>query len=156
MPPGFLLRASTLSTISTVSTSIANTIHHLILVLGLCFTFNVLPIPHQQMSLSLGANFGTSFSWLCQSAVAHLLLGEDGEQLTNCHRAPAHRRCCCCGGARRSFGGVICVTVHCEFHCFPPPFADLGISRLDCLSSVGCRAFGDKSATVFPSLCVSH
>ena len=41
----------------------------------------VLPIPHQQFSLSLKQNLALIF-WLCQlSGVAHLLLWEDGEQL---------------------------------------------------------------------------
>ena len=153
MPPGFLLRAS------TISTSIATTTHHLILVLGLCLS-KVLPIPHQQFSLSLEQILELDL-WLCQSAVAHLLRSEDEEQLKagqNCHRAPttpdAPETLLL---QRRSFCGVICVTAT-NSHCFPPHSAGLGISSLDYLSSVGRRGFGDKAAKVFPSLqCfVSH
>ena len=110
MPPGFLLRAS------TISTSMATTTHHLILrtKLGLCPT-KVLPI---QLSLSLKQNCGPVF-WLCQlSAVAHLLRGEDGEQLKLKTTVTALRRLLDAPEMlrrrrrrrRRSFGGAICVT----------------------------------------------
>ena len=105
MPPGFLLRAS------TISTSMATTTHHLILgTLGLCPT-KVLPI---QLSLSLKQDCGLVF-WLCQlSAVAHLLRGEDGEQLKLKTTVTALRRLLdapeMLRRRRRSFGGAICVT----------------------------------------------
>ena len=97
MPPGFLLR------VSTMSTSIATTTHHLILVLGLSLT-EVLSIPHQQVPLSLEKDLELGL-WLCQSAVAHLLRVEDGEQLKAGQLSPRsddcsmHRRRCCGGGA---------------------------------------------------------
>ena len=153
MPPGFLLRAS------TISTSIATTTHHLILVLGLCLS-KVLPIPHQQFSLSLEKKLRLDL-WLCQSAVAHLLRSEDEEQLKagqNCHRAlTTARRTGDAAAAEEEL-------LRCDLrdsndsHCFPPPSAGLGISSLDYLSSVGCRGFGDKAAKVFTSLqcIVSH
>ena len=143
MPPGFLLRAS------TITTNITTTTHHLILKVGSVSATNVLPIPHQQLSLSLSQNLELVF-WFCQlSGVAHLLLWEDGEQLkatvTALRRlldAPETLR-------RRSFAGaVICVTAT-KSHCFPPLATALGISSLD------YNFFADGLVTkVFPSSCV--
>ena len=62
--------------------------------------------------------------WLCQSAVAHLLRSEDGEQLKagqNCHRAPTTPDAPETLLLRRSFCGVICVTATTPIVFLRPP-----------------------------------